>query len=465
PAPTDEPEPNSEPPSEPDDTPAPHYLVLPEEMRPPIWRINRQVQEFALQDQLTTFGGWKPRPATHGPGLTHEPLDRLKALICVLEERPIVVSGKPPKPRPDDTQYLNGLECATAQPMACWDSIIELALLNQTLTTRNHRTNRPRELSLARRGSEHLDQGTSSWSRDTLSRWVQGTGPRQLDHAQNVAFGLSQEWLDEIRSVLGSHRNVPAVETRWIFDDFHLPPERLRQPEARFRRPTPTWLSTHGYRGEDDIWCGTPRSWADREALTLEIHLIEGIMLTFRLLLLDLLGGFNATQHLTIQTLRPLCQETAALAVHLNLTTILADILGQTFVPLRPPTYLIEPMSDEGFEQFAVELVERLLAPAGALEFQHDRHTFRLLPWRIVVPTPRWFDHNARLNALSHITEVEIKQIETAYARNPSPLRSVTRSHTESERRVWLGRPIEELRLAAAGRHVTALSEGYLELA
>ncbi|MBH25643.1 MAG: hypothetical protein CMH57_14570 [Myxococcales bacterium] len=289
------------------------YLVLPEELRPPIWNLNRQIQEFALQEQLAEWGGWRPRPMTHGPGLGHEPLDRLKALICVLEQHPIAITGTPPRPRPEDGQHLEGLECATAQPLASWDALIELGLLNQALTTRGGRQARARELGLARRGAEQLNQGTGAWSRAALERWVQGVGPRALDQAQNVAFGLSQDWLDEIRPILGSHRNVPAVETRWIFDDFQRPlQQRTHQPEPRFRRQTPTWLSAPGYRGEEDIWCGTPRSWADRETLNQEVHLVEGIMLTFRALLLDLLSGLPPPRPLTLDELKPLCQESAA---------------------------------------------------------------------------------------------------------------------------------------------------------
>ena len=43
-------------------------------------------------------------------------------------------------------------------------------------------------------------------------------------------------------------------------------------------------------------------------------------------------------------------------------------------------------------------------------------------------------------------------------------LRAVPTRRAETERRFWLGRPYDDLRRAVAGRSVTALVDGFLEI-
>ncbi len=445
------------PPMEGDVEPPDSLVALPEELRSPVWSINRHLQEAALCDLLIDLGGWQPDPSGARQSLDHEPADLLKALACVLDAAPLTLDdqGRLSDDALDTLQALHG----PAPDTNAWHRIIDLGRLTQALAdTRD-------KLEVGAAAPRLLDQGPLTWSHAALQLWVEGTGPHDIDRAQNEAFGVSQIWLDEIRPALkrGQHRHQP-LEGWWRFIDH---PEKLgatlNAPRPRSRRqqgrPAASWFAAPGVNDEQDIMCGFPRVEVDRERLDAEVLLVEGIVLTFRLLLLDLLGGLCAPV-LSRVALSSLIQDTAALAIHLNLPVMFFDPMGQTFIPVRPPTYIVEATHDAAFDKLTNVLIDALLIPAGVVEPEGDE--LRIFSHRVNVKTPLWFDHDARVEALSALTQSTAEEIEDR--KSPAAgLRPVS-GKGESDRRFWLGRPLAELRRAIDGRKVTAFGGGYLEV-
>jgi hypothetical protein len=124
----------------------------------------------------------------------------------------------------------------------------------------------------------------------------------------------------------------------------------------------------------------------------------------------------------------------------------------------------VESSSDDDFNQFADVLIDQLLVPAGAA-YRHDKDSVTLWPARLVVDTPLHVDSDARFSILASVTGVEATELSGPTTPAPLPLRSVATGASETDRSFWLGRPLQELRRAVAGRRVTALHRGYLEVA
>jgi hypothetical protein len=435
-------------------------IVLPEEIRAAIWRLGREMQQQAIGSMLVECGGWtaEVRPSPVGPN--PEPVDQLKALACVLEASRLDL---------DESGQLS--EAALAQLVALtqtdtrWDALVVAGTAGGVLTGRADGT-----LSLGPAGTRILDDRPMAWSRALLSRWVSGVGPAEIDQAQNQALGLSRAWLDEASAVI-QRGNTESHTAWWRFldDSVDLPPPqppdpRRRSHRRRTARPTPTWLATPGDVGNNDVCCGYPRPEDQRDSIASEIALLEFIVTTFRLLLCDLLGGLPRKHPIGRESLAILTQETAAFAVHLGLASLVVDTANHLYVPVRPPTYLVESSADEAFNTLTDAIVEQLLVPAGAAVVRPDGQIV-LWPDRLAVDTPRHVDHTSRLAALSGITGVPAGELAAKPEDGHRPLRTVAGGAGESDRRFWLGRPLGELRRAVAGRRVTALRDGYVEVA
>lgn len=436
-------------------------LILPEELRLGVWQLSRELQEFATRDTVDGLGGWSEDGEGRTLELDDEPVDRLKGLVCVLEANgPMRWAAEP-----EDTHDLPGQPVELDPTGPHWPALIEVGLLSGVLVERL--VPGGQELAIGPKAARGLDDGPAAWAHQTLDLWVRGVGPKAVDLAQNVALGLSEEWLDEIRPLtVGAHRRAPALEAWWMAlegieeepADAPLPPR-----PRRHQRPMPSWLSAGGAPAALDIWCGNPRAEADRKTLQSELVTMEGVITTFRLLLLDVLSGLPARRATPVAEFGYLAQDVAALALQLNLAILLFDSNGLTFVPLRPPSFLVEPGTDDLFVAFGRSLLEGVLAPAGVVEFTADRESFVVLPGRIVVETPPWYDHEARQEALASAMGVERGELGRR-KRSPWHIRQVRVLEVETDRRLWLGRPLEELRTAVAGRAITALRGGYLEM-
>ncbi len=441
-------------------------IVLPEEVRAAIWRLGREMQQEAIGSMLVECGGWTPdaRPSPVGPA--PEPVDRLKALACILEasKLPIEPSGELAQEALSQLAVLS--DDVGTESEKTWNSLVAAGVAGGVLATRADGS-----LSLGSAGARILDDRPTAWSRALLSRWVLGVGPAQLDQAQNQAFGLSRAWLEEVKGLV--ERGTAETQTPWwrFLDETEDLPAPMA-PESRGRRrshrrtarPAPTWLAHPGDVGDNDICCGYPRPEDQRESLDAEIGLLESIITTYRLLVCDLLGGLPRKHPVGRESLAILLQESAAFAVHLGLAALVVDTANHLYVPVRPPTYLVESTADEAFNALADAVVDHLLVPAGAAVVQPDGQIV-FWPDRITVDTPRHIDHTARLAALAGVTGVPVGELAANRAAPLRPLRSVASGAGESERRFWLGRPLGELRRAVAGRRVTALRDGYVEVA
>lgn len=439
-------------------------IVLPEETRACIWKLGREIQEQALGSMLGECGGWAAarRPSPVGPPV--EPVDQLKALGCVLEagQLPMDDDGGLSEAALGELQKLTGAPSSETN----WSALVSAGVAGGVLAQRANHT-----LTLGTAAARVLDDRPVAWSRTLLSRWVLGIGPPALDEAQNRAFGLSASWLAEVRTILERGTAEPRIAWwRYLDDSDQVPPPPVPElrPRRRGRRkkpstPVPTWLSHPGDVGDNDVCCGYPRPEDKRDTLETEVALLETIVTTFRLLVCDLLGGLPRKHPVGRESLAILLQEAAAFSVHLGLAALIVDTTSHLFVPVRPPSYLVESSSDESFNQLADALLEHLLIPAGAAVIEDD-HVL-LWPDRLAVDTPRHVDHDARLVALCDITGITVNELATTRAETHRPLRSVAGGTAETERRFWLGRPLGELRRAVAGRRVTALTGGYVEVA
>ncbi len=446
-------------------------VLLPEELRLDIWTLCLQMQELALREGLEHLGGWALEHPERGQPPQEEPVDRLKGLVCVLDAQlPLAWS-------PDEAAaLLQRLPVALEPQGEAWAPLFHLGLLGGVLVEQPLQGGV--RLAIGRNASQLLDEGAAAWCRTALDLWVRGRGAAPLDHAQNMFFGLSAEWLAEVAALIQTPvRRTPPMIPWWEHaqNPAHAPALSDDERDAedgppvvrarRKQRPMPSWLHASGAGASGEVWCGNPRTDADRPALQRELFILEGVITTFRLLLLDVLRGLPTHRDLPITELGIITQDTAALALHLNLAALLLDPSGQTFIPVRPPTFLIEPSMDAPAEEFARALLEWLLVPAGAAELREDRESFRLIPGRLVVDTPPWFDDGARRRVLASLTgEPEERLRSHVQAAAPRHLRQVATVQVESERRFWLGRPLEELRRAAAGQRITALRAGYMEL-
>lgn len=429
-------------------------LVMPEELRPRVWLITRGFQERTLANWLQQHEGWDASRGALPHQLAQEPLDQLKALACVLEGQPLRLDAEGAL-EADARAHLQEL----SQEGADWGALVELARLTEVLSDSG-------ELQLGVAAAKLLDADPPTWSQALLRHWVEGRGPRALDRAQNLALGLSGRWLRELRPHLARLRQQPPLEPWWS----HLsspppsPPKLSMRGARRVVRPSPTWLGEPGLEDDDaDICCGYPRPADSPDQLPQELHAVEGVVVTFRLLLLDLLGGLRPGLKVRVESLAALVQDAASLAVHLNLAALFFDSSGQMMIPVRPPSYLAESVSDELFDDLAVKLLEGLLVPAGLASWVNgEREEFVLWSDRILVTTPAWSSERGRLDALAGVLEIQPAEVTR---RRPGPwLRSVSAEQAESERRFWLGRPLQDLRRAINGRAITGLRGSWLEV-
>lgn len=440
-------------------------IVLPEESRAAIWKIGREIQEQAIAGMLVECGGWSPTFRASPVGPPVEAIDQLKALACVLEAGNLELDSNGELGEGAAAQLATLTE---DEAWACaWSDLVAAGVAGGVLASTPDGT-----LTLGPAGTRVLDDRPPAWSRTLLSRWAQGIGPARLDQAQNQAFGLSQSWLDEVSALLGRGSSEPQTPWwRFLDDTDDLPPPQAPDPRPRHRahrraakRTAPTWLSRPGDVGDNDVCCGYPRPEDQRETLDAEVALLESIITTFRLLVFDMLGGLPRKHPIGRESLAILMQESAAFAVHLGLAALVVDTANHLYVPVRPPTFLVEGSSDEGFNAFTDALVSQLLVPAGAAVLRDDGYLV-LWPDRLEVDTPRHADHSARLAALAGITGATVGELASTRAEGLGPLRSVASGVAETDRRFWLGRPLGELRRAVAGRRVTGLQGGYVEVA
>lgn len=440
-------------------------LVIPEELRPRIWYITRGFQERTLANWLQECGGWDSDRASAPHQLPMEPLDQLKALACLLETRPIHLDQDRGL-RPEDRDHLASL--SPPELRHSWQPLIQLGLLTEVL----HQPDQGGPLSTGPGANRTLDDDAPAWAQLLLRRWVEGSGPDALDQAQNQAMGLHQLWLEQACDQLSRRRQREHLEDWWC----HLtePPEPTQSPlhpdgrmPRRTQRSIPTWLQARGLEGELETWCGFPRPPGEEGNLGQEFQVVEGIVTFFRLLLLDLLSGLPVGQRLNLEALASALQDTASLSVHLHLACLFFDASGQLMIPVRPPSYLAERVSDEVFLDFALHLLEDLLLPAGlATRVPGQPESFQLWSDRFLVPTPPWAAERGRMDALAGVLELEREAVSR---RRPSPpwlraVRATTQGEGESERRFWLGRPWQDLKQAINGRHITGLRGAYLEV-
>lgn len=431
-------------------------LVLPEELRPIVWSVGRQLQEEATANLIAGLGGWSASPEV-GNRPTLEPCDRLKAVGCLLDG-PAAVGTY--------AQLADTLAALDGEPSldaTAWRGLLEVATLAGVLAEPSAAA----PLHLARGGAEVLDEGPEAFGTRVLTLWVEGQGPESVDGAQNRALGLDDGWRKTVRPLLrGTHVRVPALEPWWqIVSDASGPmatePDGPRRPR-RYRRPVPSWLKAPSLESDLDITCGCPRPTPDQQTLLDEFQLVEGVVTTLRLLILDVLSGLSTEGPILFSELSVLLQEVTALAIHLNLAVMLLDATGQTFIPLHPPTVVTEGTSDTHFDHWAATLVSDLLEPAGAVVVEGD--SVRVLASRCIVETPKWVDQGGRLGALSSLVGLELDVTRPRSRRSALRLRAVSMARPEAEGRFWLGRPFEDLRRVVAGRMVTALANGFIEV-
>ena len=444
-------------------------VVLPEELRPLLWQINRQIQEQGFLEGFERAPGWTMRPRQAQLKALAEPVDLLKGLCCLLDQTPL------PCPTSDSTGQAHlpkattsRLEMLHVKPAASWEAMV---FWGQHLKVLGLDTERA-HLQTGPVASRLLDQGPAGWSQAVLQAWAEGLATPRLDQAQNNALGISQRWLDEVKPWLGKDRyRAEPLEGWWRFmsepNPLRNPPIQphapLRMPASNgLQRPVPSWPQAPGCTVEQDILCGYPRTTAERERVEYELLLVEGIIQTFRLLLLDLLSGLGNTP-IERSTLTSITQDIASFSVHLNLPVMFFDPMGQTFIPVRPPTYLLEAANDNHFEEFSQFILEDVLLPAGAVEETQDGK-LRLLGARLLIKTPRWFNAGARASALSGLVGHDPEEL---LSRSPAPamLRQVTAGADgtgESEEKLWLGRPLADLRQAVAQHTIKEIENGYL---
>jgi hypothetical protein len=219
--------------------------------------------------------------------------------------------------------------------------------------------------------------------------------------------------------------------------------------------------------GELDTWCGVPRPPGEEGYLAQEFQVVEGIVTFLRLLLLALLSGLPVGQRLSLEDLSSLLQDCASLSVHLHLACLFFDASGQLMVPVRPPSFLAERVSDDVFLSLANHLLEDLLLPAGlATQAPGQPEYCQIWSDRILVPTPAWAAERGRIDALAGVLEVEREAVSRRRPAQPwlRAVRATTQGEGESDRRFWLGRPWQDLKKAINGRRVTGLRGAYLEV-
>lgn len=445
-------------------------VVLPEELRPSVWHINRLLQEQSLQVFLGELGGWSPGTSTSARrnAQRREQVDLLKALSCMVETSVLALDAQ--GSLSDEAHRVLSALDPSNELNVDWDALQRLGQIAGIFVGRSG------ALSLGASARRVLDEAPRSWSRLMLQHWVEGQGPELIDQTQNEAFGISQRWLDALSPHLSrDRRRGDPLEGWWRFVAHSealnatsiappsVPPTIAAAPRIHRTqgRPLPSWLSVLGSANDEDILVGYPRPDSNRDQLEEELHLVEGIIQSYKLIIIDTLYGLGG-RALSRTNLSSLMQELAAFAVHLSLPVMFFDGLGQTFIPVRPPSFLVEGANDVLFDAFTMALLEELLVPAGVAEFLDDGlvlfHSDRLK-----VGTPRWYNDHARLSALEGLCEPTKEMLLDHQVPVPG-LRAVG-NLSESEDRVWLGRPLSELLEACEGRQVASLQSAHMTLA
>lgn len=456
--PPPDPDPNAPPP--PSTSP---LMVLPEELRPAVWGMTRNNLEQSIQELLQELGGWAARRRALPRALPIEPVDQLKALSCLLESSDIPLKlGEDKNLTPSSQRHLQSLSSPDLHAGLPWAPLIRQGLLCQIFTEHEG------VLGTSTQAPHLLDQDAAAWSRAVLKRWIEGESTRALDDALNLAMGLSHNWLKEIRATLPKSRAFSeSVEAWWRFTDPHHlgpPPQALQRHLQRpMARPVPSWLFAQGLQSSHDVWCGFPRLTAQRQELEQELLLVESIMLTFRLLWLDMVSGLNPRRPYTRHELTLLTRETACLAVHLNLAAMLFDMSGNLFVPVRPPSFLMEGDCEALFQTLSNAILDEVLIPAGLANVQEDQRVL-LYSSKIAVSTPSWYPHEARQNMLSRLTGLHEDELF-----NQAPLHTLrpvmmAAPPTPTSEKLWLGQSLSELKNALQGHQITALHTDHLDI-
>ncbi len=433
-------------------------MVLPEEIRPMIWATTRGMQERALGAWLEHHGGWsqdnRGRPKQH-----LEPLDQLKALACLIDDTALSLDDKGALSQ-GALDHLTKMSDQTASP---WPALVSLAQVCGVLA-HDQRTNHLTPQSSTMR---LLDEDAHTWASCALRHWVSGTGPETLDQAQNLALGISQSWLTHVSAASKRMRHQSTnLEDWWCKLDSRAPGPEAAPNVARVTRrrvrPLPSWLAAPGLEADSDVWCGCPRQPDERPRLPEELLLIEGIVTLFRLLILDLLSGLPTGMRIAMGDFASFLQDAASMAVQLHLAVFHFDSTRSLSIPVRPPSFLADQGATESFMQLGHSIVSDLFLPAGIAHLTPEG--FSLCSDRIEVATPNWVPHRGRLDALAGIVEMDPADLDLQ--RTPHVwLRSLDKAQQEDEHRIWLGRPMRELKHALKGRSIVALRGAYLELA
>ncbi len=377
-----------------------------------------------------------------------------------MESQPLYLTGETALTE-DSRAQLETLFAVSNPPPFDWEALLQLGLLRQVLSCDPMQ----KRIKTGPTASKILDAGPNGWSRSILESWVEGQGPHNLDRAQNQLFGIPDTWLATIRNL---HFRPQSRRTSlvgwWQFSTRNASVTTpSNTPPQTPQRPVPTWIHAPGISSTQDEWQLPPNMEQEREHRQAELILAEGVCSLFRLLLLDLLLGMQGP--IGLEALSELIHELAAFSVHLHLAASLALPQNPSFLPMRPPTYIMEALHTESFETFAGILIEDLLLPAGVATWADPSHkTIRLLQDRLFVSSPHWFDDDARQSALASVLQIP----ENTLPRKTTlrhHLRPVDSSREEPNQRFWLGRPLEQLRRAIAGRPIISLHHGYVEVA
>lgn len=385
-------------------------LVVPEELRHPIWELGRS---WLLDWMADTFEAAnltahrKEEPRRH---------DLQAAMKWLSLEASAGSLG----------WHVDGLDESTLERLArvaghdarYWEDKVEFGVqLGAFFVEGDH-------LRPARAFETTLDLAKPAFVRHVLLEWCTGFVGSKVDVFLPRATGLDDAWRKQMLKVL----------TR--ADEF-----------------IPLWMKSEGVEPlMTGAGCLRDLDDSSEETLVTELALANAVMWTTKLVWLDLVSMLGADYWYSLKALADLAQIVGAFAMFSHVSQVLEQPELGLYLPVQRASFMTDAFHANAFEMWVSDVIEHLLEPLGVAYRHPESGSIWLDTALLRIPSPPGLTDVYRATLMQEIFNDPSLQFPVA---GPNTLRLHRAESNGDPRTTGLDLPIAELREWLAGREVT----------